>query len=168
MRWERATSVDLEIFQGNALNAVDGKGRLSVPAFLRTILERNSDARSLYIGVHETDPCLVAYGNSYAEHVLRELERRRLAEEEKGGSLGSHDDRSRGVFGMADWVQYDPSGRVVLHPMIRSEGQIEDQALFVGNGRVVEIWNPKVALEHGGPNLQRIANYYMKQKAAKA
>ena len=32
------------LFQGSALNGVDAKGRVSVPAFLRTVIERRGDA----------------------------------------------------------------------------------------------------------------------------
>ena len=31
------------LFQGSALNAVDAKGRVSVPAFLRSVIERRGD-----------------------------------------------------------------------------------------------------------------------------
>ena len=30
------------LFQGSALNAVDAKGRVSIPAFLRSVIERDS------------------------------------------------------------------------------------------------------------------------------
>ena len=42
---ERITGVEIDdFFQGSALNAVDAKGRLSVPAFVRAVVERRSDA----------------------------------------------------------------------------------------------------------------------------
>ncbi len=44
------------LFQGSALNAVDAKGRLSVPAFLRSVIERRGEARTIVLAKHETFP----------------------------------------------------------------------------------------------------------------
>ena len=61
VRCERGVVVALEhLFQGSALNAVDGKGRVSVPAFLRSVIERRGDARSITLAAHESFPCLAA------------------------------------------------------------------------------------------------------------
>ena len=68
------------LFNGSALNAVDAKGRLSVPAFIRAVVERRSDAKAIIIGVHEVDPCLTAYDRNYARNLYNENERRRLTE----------------------------------------------------------------------------------------
>ena len=54
------------LFQGSALNGVDAKGRVSVPAFLRTVIERRGDARTIVLAKHETFPCLSAYDPAYA------------------------------------------------------------------------------------------------------
>ena len=153
-----------DFFQGSALNAVDAKGRLSVPAFVRNVIERRSDGRFIVIGAHDVSPCLTAYGRQYARNIYEELERRRLADEGKGGSIDDHYDRARRMFGMTEDVPYDPSGRIVLPPMMRRKGKIEDLALFVGIGGVVEIWNPRLALEVGGADLKEIAAWRLEEK----
>ena len=146
-----------DFFQGSALNAVDAKGRLSVPAFVRSVIERRSDARAIVVGAHEVAPCLTAYGRNYAKNLWTDLERRRLAEEDRGGTLDDHYARARRMFGMTEDVPYDPSGRIVLLPMMRRKGRIEDLALFVGTGATVEIWNPQLALEAGDVALRELA-----------
>ena len=156
-----------EIFTGNALNAVDGKGRLSIPPFIRGVLERSSDSRAVQIGVHESRPCLTVFGQSYLDHMLREFDRRMLAAEERGEELDELDDRSAAVFGMTERVPYDPSGRIIMPQMLRDEGRIEDLALFVGRARYVELWNPRIAVAEGGERLQRIAQFYLRQRGAK-
>jgi MraZ protein len=156
-----------ELFQGSALNAVDAKGRLSVPAFVRSVIERRSDARAIVIGAHEVSPCLTAYGRGYARNLYSEMERRRLAEEEKGGNLEDHYARARRMFGMTEDVPYDPSGRIVLPPMMRRKGKIEDLALFVGVGGIVEIWDPRVALAKGDRDLKEIAAWRLEEKGLK-
>lgn len=153
-----------DIFRGNALNAVDAKGRLSVPAFVRSVVERRASDRSLIIGAHDVSPCLTAYGLAYAQGLHEEMERRRLAEEARGAALDDHYARARRVFGMAEGVTYDTSGRIILPPMLRRRGEIEDLALFVGIGGIVEIWNPRLALTRGSPEVQEIAAWRLEEK----
>ncbi len=51
------------------------------------------------------------------------------------------------AFGASEEVPYDPSGRVVLPPMMRRKGRIEDLALFLGAGETFQIWNPRLFLD---------------------
>ncbi|HEX2764662.1 MAG TPA: division/cell wall cluster transcriptional repressor MraZ [Allosphingosinicella sp.] len=153
-----------DFFQGSALNGVDAKGRLSVPAFVRSVIERRSDARAIVIGAHEVAPCLTAYGRGYARNLYNEMERRRLADEDRGGTLDEHYARARRLFGMTEEVPYDTSGRIILPPMMRRKGGIEDLALFVGVGGIVEIWNPRTALSEGDRDLKEIAAWRLEEK----
>jgi MraZ protein len=159
--------VELEhLFNGSALNAVDAKGRLSVPAFIRSVVERRSDARGLIIGAHEVDPCLTAYDLNYARNLYAENERRRLVEE--GTDPQAHFARARRTFGITEEVPYDSSGRIILPPMMRRKGRIEDLALFVGVGGTFEIWNPRLALESGDADLRELAAYRLEEKGVAA
>ena len=69
------------LFQGSALNAVDAKGRVSVPAFLRTVIERRGDARTIVLAKHDAFTCLSAYDPAYAALKHQKLER--LAEKQE-------------------------------------------------------------------------------------
>lgn len=152
------------LFNGSALSAVDAKGRLSVPSFIRGVIERRSDAKAVVIGMHEASPCLNAYDRGYAKILYAENERRRLAEEATGGDLAAHHARARRTFGLTEDVPYDTSGRIILPPMMRRKGRIEDLALFVGIGGTFEIWNPQLALESGDPELRDLAAYRLEEK----
>ena len=67
LRCERGVVVALEhLFQGSALNAVDAKGRVSVPSFLRSVIERRGDSRTIVLAKHDTFACLSAYDPAYA------------------------------------------------------------------------------------------------------
>ncbi|HEX8654173.1 MAG TPA: division/cell wall cluster transcriptional repressor MraZ [Allosphingosinicella sp.] len=163
----RGKAVELEhLFNGSALNAVDAKGRLSIPAFIRGVVERRSDARAIVVGPHETDPCLTAYDRGYARHLHIENERRRLLEESQAGSGDNvgHFRRARRTFGLTEDVPYDPSGRIIMPPMMRRKGRIEDLALFVGVGGTFEIWNPLLALEHGDEDLRELAAFRLEER----
>ena len=164
MRNGRA-DVELEhLFNGSALSAVDAKGRLSVPSFIRGVVERRSDAKAIVIGVHEVSPCLNAYDRGYARNLFAENVRRGLAEEAKGGDLAAHHARARRTFGMTEDVPYDTSGRIILPQMMRRKGQIEDLALFVGIGGTFEIWNPRLAPESGDEELRDLAAFLLEEK----
>jgi MraZ protein len=157
--------VELEhLFNGSALNAVDAKGRLSIPSFIRSVVERRSDAKAVVLGSHEVDPCLSAYDRGYARILHAENERRRLMEEGQGADPTNHFARARRTFGLTEEVGYDPSGRIILPPMMRRKGQIEDLALFVGVGGTFEIWNPHLALKHGDEDLRELAAYRLEEK----
>ncbi len=151
------------LFNGSALNAVDAKGRLSVPAFIRGVIERRSDARAVVIGAHEVDSCLTAYDRGYARYLHEENERRRLLEE-GAGKAEAHYARARRTFGIVEDVPYDTSGRIILPPMMRRKGQIEDLALFVGVGGTFEIWNPLIALKSGDSGLRELAEYRLEER----
>ena len=69
------------LFQGSALNAVDAKGRVSIPAFLRGVIERRGDARTIVLAKHEAFPCLSAYDPAYA--ALKHAKLERLLEKEE-------------------------------------------------------------------------------------
>ena len=63
------------LFQGSALNAVDAKGRVSVPAFLRSVIERRGDARNIVLAKHDAFTALAAYDPAYAALKHAKLER---------------------------------------------------------------------------------------------
>ena len=155
------------LFNGSALTAVDAKGRLSVPAFIRGVIERRSDAKAIVIGAHEIDLCLSAYDRGYARNLFTENERRRLAEEAVEGPSEAHFARARRTFGLTEEVPYDSSGRIILPPMMRRKGRIEELALFVGAGGTFEIWNPTIALQSNDPDLRELATYRLEERGIK-
>ena len=84
------------LFNGSALSAVDAKGRLSVPAFIRSVVERRSEAKAVVLGMHEVSPCLNAYDRGYARYLFQENERRRLMGKSQDHPPGFRDaDRRR-------------------------------------------------------------------------
>lgn len=152
------------LFRGNALNAVDAKGRLSVPAFIRQKIERRSDAKLIVLAPHEAFPCLIGYDDNFDAEIHRENERRRLLEE--GSDPAAHFARVHRTFSAAEEASYDSSGRISLPPRMRQKSGIEDLVLFVGAGATFEVWNPHRALEHGDDELKDIAAYWLNERGA--
>ncbi len=152
------------LYNGSALNAVDGKGRLSVPAFIRAMIERRSTEKLIVIGKHEVDSCLVGYDANYKGNVLADVTRRKLRDEEQGIDLRAHHSRNRRAFALTESCAWDSSGRIILPPMMRKIARIEDLVLFIGAGETFELWNPQLALDSGDADLAELAAYRLEER----
>lgn len=152
-------------FKGNALSNVDAKGRLSVPAAFRQTIEARGGGKDILVSKHETDSCLVCYDRGYEDLLEKDLLRQREIEQERGVPSG-HSRRSRGAWGSADTLSWDPSGRVILPPYLKSRAGIETMALFIGTGAGFEIWDPRTALDHEDEDLRELAAFHLDQKGA--
>jgi MraZ protein len=154
------------LFQGSALNAVDAKGRVSVPAFLRSVIERRGDAKTIVLAKHESFPCLSAYDPAYA--ALKHSKLERLFEKEEGNPAAALDYQQRNLmaFAATEEVPYDSSGRIVLPPMMRRKGGIEELALYLGTGETFQIWNPRLFLKDKNipEDLKDIARYRLEER----
>ena len=154
------------LFQGSALNAVDAKGRVSIPAFLRSVIERRGDARTITLAKHETFPCLSAYDPAYAALKHAKLERLLEKEETNDKAQLEYQQRNLVAFAATEEVPYDSSGRIVLPPMMRRKGKLEDVALFLGTGETFQIWNPSLLLEDSRipEDLKDIARFRLEER----
>ncbi len=163
----RGKVVALEhLFQGSALNAVDAKGRVSVPAFLRSVIERRGDARTIVLAKHDSFPCLSAYDPAYAALKHQKLERLLEKQETDPKAELDYARRTMMAFGAPEEIPYDSSGRVILPPMMRRKGQVDDLALFIGVGETFQIWNPRLFLadENVPEDMKDIARFRMEER----
>jgi MraZ protein len=139
------------LFQGSALNAVDAKGRVSVPAFLRAVIERRGKARTIVLAKHEAFPALSAYDPAYA--ALKHSKLERLFEKQEGDADAALDYQQRNLmaFAATEEVPYD-------------------LALFLGAGETFQIWNPKLFLaEPRVPDdMKDIARFRLEERELKA
>jgi MraZ protein len=117
-----------------------------VPAFLRSVIERRGDARTIVLAKHDNFACLSAYDPAYA--ALRHEKLERLLEKQETDPAAELDyaRRTMMAFGATEEVPYDSSGRIIVPPMMRKKGQLDDLALFIGVGETFQIWNPKLFL----------------------
>jgi MraZ protein len=168
---ERGVKVALEhLFQGSALNAVDAKGRVSIPSFLRSVVERRGDARTIVLAKHEAFACLSAYDPAYAALKHSKLERLLEKEETNPDAALEYQQRNLMAFAATEEVPYDSSGRILFPPMMRLKGQIGDLALFLGAGETFQIWNPKLLLadKRIPDDLKDIARFRLEERGASA
>ena len=156
------------LFQGSALNAVDGKGRVSIPSFLRSVIERRGDAKTIVLAKHENFPCLSAYDPAYAALKHAKLERLLEKEETSPEAQLEYQQRNLMAFAATEEVPYDSSGRIVFPPMMRRKGQIGDLALFLGTGETFQIWSPQLLLDDKRipEDLKDIARFRLEERGA--
>jgi MraZ protein len=134
------------LFTGHALNAIDAKGRVAIPAGLRQSIEANGDGRNLIIAKHETDACLIGYDRGWSQLLHARLNKSEDRAAEAGRDYDRHNSNRR-AFGLVEDVPYDASGRFVLPPMLHDRAKLEDLALFLGTGDTFEIWNPRLLID---------------------
>ena len=158
------------LFQGSALNAVDAKGRVSVPAFLRSVIERRGEARTIVLAKHELFPCLSGYDPAYA--ALKHAKLERLLEKEELNPEAQLDYQQRNLlaFAASEEVGYDSSGRILLPPMVRRKGGISDLALFLGTGETFQLWAPATLIADARipEDLKDIARYRLEERGIRA
>lgn len=142
-----ATGVtDFELYEGSALQGVDAKGRVAIPADFRATFEKNSEARIIVVGVHPILPCLRAYDLTWSKVNFARIQEdirspnadvRALAEERHA------------AFSDVDRAPFDPSGRFILDEFFRAEAKIEAPgwAFFSGDAQTFNIWNPDVLMQ---------------------
>lgn len=148
-------------FQGYALNAIDAKNRLSIPAAFREVIEARSHARTIVLAPHEREPCLIGYDRDFAARLFEKIERR------FGDDFGpERDDAARLAFGATEQLGYDDNGRIVLSPILKDLGELDRLAYFVAVGDTFEIWNPAVFRETKAdqPRLLRVLDRILASK----
>ena len=110
--------------------------------------------------------CLSAYDPAYA--ALKHSKLERLFEKEEGNPAAALDYQQRNLmaFAATEEVPYDSSGRIVLPPMMRRKGGIEDLALYLGTGETFQIWNPRLFLKDKNipEDLKDIARYRLEER----
>ena len=114
---------------------VDDKGRFKIPAdFKRLILEKFGDG-AFFITSTKGECAQIYPGKVWAEI---------------DGKLNSQPPSNPRIKRFRRWTSYygqhtsmDPQGRILIHPVLRSEAGITDEVLVIGQNNHLEIWNLK-------------------------
>lgn len=118
------------MFIGEYTHAVDEKGRLQIPKRFRPEL---SDGATVSRGL---DGCLFLHPKNRWQEFEREL---------VGMPVTKRDARSftRHMFAGAMEVKSDGVGRILIPPYLRDYAGIESEAVIIGVGKRVEIWEKR-------------------------
>ncbi len=134
-------------FLGTHQNRLDAKGRVSVPAPFRAVLRAfngddpsngNGTAAARSCSARLKHPCIEAWPNSVFQQLSTPLERLDIFSEE-------HDDLAAALYASAFPVESDKEGRIVLPEALAAHAGLTGPVVFMGLGRIFQIWEPEAA-----------------------
>ncbi|HEV7252258.1 MAG TPA: division/cell wall cluster transcriptional repressor MraZ [Mesorhizobium sp.] len=125
----------MERFLSSAVNRIDTKGRVSVPAHFRAILAKRGFSE-LY-ALRALDAPALDVGSPD----LLDRYEARIATEDPFGQAA--DDMSFFIHGDGSFLKLDGDGRITVTDFIREHTGISADVAFVGRGRFFQIWEPK-------------------------
>lgn len=124
----------MDRFLSNAVNRIDGKGRVSVPAHFRTVLHRRGFADLYALGALDV-PAMDVGGpdllDRYEDRISRE-----------DPFLQTADDMSFFVHGDGAFLKLDQDGRITITDFVREHTGIASQVAFLGRGHFFQMWEP--------------------------
>ncbi|MEM6609903.1 MAG: cell division/cell wall cluster transcriptional repressor MraZ [Pseudomonadota bacterium] len=130
-------------FQGESLNKVDGKGRVSIPVKFRRVLQ-NSDAKMAPGGMPRL---YIAYGNPNVDYVeclsgnaYDEIDAM-IQSEQRGSQVRILLEHL--YYAKCEENTVDDNGRLVVPPAARDKIGLADEALFQGKGDKFHILKPQ-------------------------
>lgn len=124
----------VERFLSNAINNIDAKGRVSVPAHFRQVLAGRG-VRELYALQAIGHPAIDVGGVD----LLERYEARMAAEDPFGEDYA---DMSLFAYGDGAFLKFDGEGRIMVTDFIRSHTGITDRVAFVGRNHFFQLWEP--------------------------
>jgi MraZ protein len=135
-------------FFGTYTNKVDGKGRLSVPAPFRAVLQAQG---RLTAAVHPSlfEPCLEGAGLERFQKLLSGVA--------DGFVPAARDDAAELIMEDLRELPFDGEGRIVLPDEFIAKAALKDQAAFVGRGWKFEIWEPGALAAQRHEKLRRLS-----------
>ena len=136
-------------FLSNAVNRIDAKGRVSVPAHFRTVVQQRGYSE-LY-AIRQLDvPALDVGGLDLLD---RYEERMKLEDP----FLQTADDMSFFVHGDGAFLKLDQDGRITVTDFIREHTGISSEVAFVGRGNFFQMWEPGKLSAYGAEVRARLS-----------
>ena len=125
----------MDRFVSTFTNKIDAKGRVSVPAPFRGILERDGYAGGIYCYPSLDAPALDAGGQSLARKIDGLLDGLPDYSDER-------DELSVALYGDVHILSIDQDGRIVLPEPLRAHAGLSASVTFVGLGSKFQMWEP--------------------------
>tara|TARA_B100000073_G_scaffold93546_2_gene74147 strand:+ start:440 stop:889 length:450 start_codon:yes stop_codon:yes gene_type:complete len=124
----------MKSFIGTFENKIDSKGRISVPATFRAVINAKS-LNSVICYSSLTGPCIEGCGLDRIERMVEELPDQPIPGR-------SEDTIAHLIFSSARELTFDSGGRIVLPNDFITNANIDGYGAFVGKGKTFQIWNP--------------------------
>lgn len=120
------------IFLSHFENRIDRKGRVSVPAPFRAVLDANKEP--LVVTRSLTATCLEGQGHSRIAQIIDALDRMDVFSEDIVPL--------QMMIASAAEVKMDNEGRIMIPEAFLDHASITDRVVFAGVGRLFEMWTP--------------------------
>ncbi|ODT07006.1 MAG: cell division/cell wall cluster transcriptional repressor MraZ [Mesorhizobium sp. SCN 65-20] len=131
----------MDRFLSNAVNRIDAKGRVSVPAHFRAVLQKRGYTELYALRALDV-PALDVGGLD-----LLDRYEQRIAQEDP--FLQTADDMSFFVHGDSTFLKLDQDGRISVSDFLREHTGITTEVAFVGRGQFFQMWEPERLRAHG-------------------
>ena len=131
------------VFKGQAISALDGKGRFSLPAAFRSVLADNSEQSGIMQLRADPDR---GYLSLFGDKVLKAFEEENAEKARSADSRGVGFDREQfdaDFFGSIEEASIDSGGRFSIPAKLREPYGISDGIFLVGAARIVQLWAPE-------------------------
>lgn len=131
----------LKYFTGSSTHRVDAKGRVSLPADYRKVLESSGATHIVILPCMQRDEAHVGLSPLGYEKVIEQAEAMGLEYEDA-------DAMSMSVLTDARQIAVDDAGRIVLSKDLRDQLGLKNEVRFVGRGSSFELWEPDNRARH--------------------
>lgn len=122
-------------FKGQAEYSVDSKGRVAIPAKMRSAM--NPEAKSTFTITRGFEKCIFLYPLDQWEQMEEEI-----------GGLNMYRSETRDfvrtIMMWADEVALDGQGRITIPKPLLEFAGISDRAAIIGSFDHIEIWDPAI------------------------
>ncbi len=125
----------MDRFLSNAVNRIDAKGRVSVPAHFRTVLQKRGFS-DLYALQSIDMPAVDVGGPDLLQRYEDKLATQDML-------AASSDDLSIYCHGDGAFLKLDQDGRIMVTDFIREQTGITSEVCFVGRGLFFQMWEPQ-------------------------
>ncbi|MBL0935306.1 MAG: division/cell wall cluster transcriptional repressor MraZ [Rhizobiaceae bacterium] len=131
----------MDRFLSSAINRIDSKGRVSVPAHFRAVVQKRGYGELYALRALDV-PALDVGGLD-----LLDRYEERIALEDP--FLQTADDMSFFCHGDGAFLKLDQDGRITVTDFLREHTGIEAEVAFVGRGTFFQMWEPSRLKAHG-------------------
>ncbi len=142
----------MDRFVSTFTNKIDAKGRVSIPAPFRSILERDGYAGGIYTYPSLDAPALDAGGERLAKKIDGLLSGLPDYSDER-------DELSVALYGDVKILTIDGDGRIVLPEELRNHAGLKTHVTFVGLGDKFQIWEPHAFQERRKNARAKVRNH---------
>jgi len=127
-------------FLSHYANRFDAKGRVSVPAPFRAVLAKEG-FEGLFAHPSLDSPALDCGGTTLLDEIHGLLESMPPYSRDR-------EDLATALLGTGEILRFDTEGRIMLGERMRASIGLRDEAMFVGQGRKFQIWEPNRFAAH--------------------